>query len=212
MEVKKTGGARVGMFNATWPFATLKVNSSKLELSTGFMGNFVFRSEDISSIEPYGLIPFLGRGIKINHHVKTYNQKIIFWTFGSPHSLIEEIHETTFFDKKKSTIESSPSETKEQQTSNGLPIKTPIAIAIVIIWNVLLLGDFIIFFKEGTTGSPLGYGTVLATGMIFTITFLLLSSKWARKLILKEGYQIYGLKRSLYFIMVISGILCLSSF
>jgi len=65
MEIKKTGGARVGMFNATWPFATLKVNSSKLELSTGFMGKFVFRSEDISSIEPYGLIPFLGRGIKI---------------------------------------------------------------------------------------------------------------------------------------------------
>jgi len=44
MEVKKTGGARVGMFNATWQFATLKVDSSKLELSTGF---YIFRHKKI---------------------------------------------------------------------------------------------------------------------------------------------------------------------
>ena len=102
MEIKKTGGARVGMFNVTWPLATLKVNSRKLELSTRYLGNFIFRIEDISSIEPYEIIPIIGRGIKIIHYVKTYNPKIIFWTFGSPRSLIEEIQETTFLDKKTS--------------------------------------------------------------------------------------------------------------
>lgn len=211
MEVKKTGGARVGMFNTTWPFATLKVNSCKLELSTGFMGDFVFRSEDVSSIEPYGLIPIIGQGIRINHHVKSYNQKIIFWYLGNPHSLIEEIKETTFLDTKKSNSESSTPETSEQNFSNGFPIKKPIAIAIVVIWNVLLLSDFILFFKEGATGSPLGHGTMLATGLIFVIAFLLLVSKTARKILLKKGHQIHGLKRSLYFLMVISGILCLGS-
>lgn len=111
MEVKKTGGARVGIFNVTWPFATLKVNKFKLELSIGLIGSFIFRSEDISSIEPYGVIPFFGRGIKINHHVTSYNQKIVFWTLGSPNTLIKEIYKTGFFNKKINN-KSSYSETE----------------------------------------------------------------------------------------------------
>jgi hypothetical protein len=32
-EVKETGRARIGMANATWPFATLTVNREKLQLN-----------------------------------------------------------------------------------------------------------------------------------------------------------------------------------
>ena len=57
MEIKKTGGARIGMMNATWPFATLKVNKNRLELNATILGNLVFTPQDIISIESYGLVP-----------------------------------------------------------------------------------------------------------------------------------------------------------
>lgn len=97
MEIRKIGGARVGLFNVTWPFATLKVDLNTLELSTVFMGNYTFKSDDIISIKPYGVIPFMGRGIRINHQVKGYDPKIVFWTLGSPEKLIKKIHKTQFF-------------------------------------------------------------------------------------------------------------------
>jgi len=80
VEIKKTGGARIGMANATWPFATLKANKDRLELNATIIGTLVFKPNDIISIEPYGLIPFIGRGIRINHRVDKYKSKVIFWT------------------------------------------------------------------------------------------------------------------------------------
>lgn len=210
--IKKTGGARVGMFNATWPFATLKVNSNKLELSTGLMGNFIFRSNEIISIKPYGFIPIIGRGIKINHHKKSYNSKIIFWTLGSPETLIKEIEATQFFNHTKNNIGSNKTEEKYiEQHAEGFPIKFSSSILIIAIWNILLLYDFINFFSHSKTGSPLGLGTQLATGFILSTSILLLTSKYARKLILKKDQPFGNLKKSLYFIMAITGFLFLSS-
>lgn len=50
-ELKLTGGARIGMANATFPFATLKVNKDRLELNASIVGNIVFQPSDIISIE-----------------------------------------------------------------------------------------------------------------------------------------------------------------
>lgn len=213
MEIKKIGGARIGLFNATWPFATLKVDRNSLELSTGLMGNFIFSNKDISSIQPYGLIPIIGRGIKINHHKKSYNSKIIFWTLGSPESLIKEIETTQFFNKTAKNLEENGTKTKqnEPQHAEGFPLKLSASIVIVAIWNILLLSDFINFFSHRKTGSPLGLGAQLATGFILSTSILLLTSKHARKLILKKDQLIDNLKKTLYFIMAITGFLFLSS-
>jgi len=52
-----TGRARIGMANATWPFASLKVTKVRLDLNATIVGNLVFRPEDIISIEPYYMMP-----------------------------------------------------------------------------------------------------------------------------------------------------------
>ncbi|WP_295675034.1 hypothetical protein [uncultured Mucilaginibacter sp.] len=75
-EIRETGGARIGMANATWPMATLIVNQQTLQLKASILGDLVFKSSDIISIEPYTLIPVLGQGIKINHTVAGYNKKL----------------------------------------------------------------------------------------------------------------------------------------
>ena len=65
--------------NITWPFAQLKVTPSRLVLEAGFLGTYIFGPEQVTKIEPYGLIPFLGTKIRIHHRATGYPAKIIFW-------------------------------------------------------------------------------------------------------------------------------------
>jgi hypothetical protein len=206
-EIKKTGGARIGMMNATWPFATLKVNKNNLELNATILGKLVFTPQDIISIEPYGLIPVLGQGIKINHRVKSYNSKVIFWTMGNPRDLIKKIEGIGFLGNSSPMSEDLQIEINQTQNRGGFPIKTQAAILIVVVWNLLLSIDLYKLFTERVEGSPLGLGAKLAIGFIFITSILLLFTKFARKFILKEGREIDDIRKFIYFLMFICGFL-----
>ncbi|MBC8442064.1 MAG: hypothetical protein H8D87_20540 [Deltaproteobacteria bacterium] len=206
-EIKKTGGARIGMMTATWPFATLKVNKNTLELNATILGNLFFTPKDITSIEPYGLIPFLGQGIKINHRVKSYKSKVIFWTLGSPKELIKKIERIGFLGNSSIVPKDLQIEIDQKQKRGGFPIKTKAAILIVIIWNLLFSIDLLKLFREGLKGSPLGVGAQLAIGFVFLTSILLLTSKFVKKLLLKEGYEIDDIRKFIYFLMFICGFL-----
>lgn len=211
-EIKKTGGARIGIMNATWPFATLKVNKTKLELNATILGNLVFTPQDVISIEPYGFIPVLGQGIKINHRVKSYKSKVIFWTLGNPKDLINKIEKIGFLGNTSPVSEDLQIEIDQAQNKSGFPIKTQVAILIVVIWNLLFSIDLFKLFTKGVEGSPLGIGAKLAIGFIFIISILLLFSKFARKLILKEGREIDDIRKFIYFLMFICGFLFINIF
>jgi hypothetical protein len=90
-QLKIAGGLRFGMTNATWPLATLIVTKDKLILKAFMVGKYSFSKEDVISIEPYYDIPFIGRGIKINHKVIQYKGKVIFWSFKNPTEIINDI-------------------------------------------------------------------------------------------------------------------------
>jgi hypothetical protein len=76
-ELKETGGARIGMANATWPFANLTVNENRLTLNASIIGNLTFKPSDIISIETYSVIPLLGQGIRIHHRIEQMNNDIL---------------------------------------------------------------------------------------------------------------------------------------
>lgn len=88
------GGARIEIFNASYPLAKLIVTRNELKLNVLLLGKFVFKPEDVISIEPSIVIPFVGQGIKINHSVEEYKKKIIFWTFKNPEDVIQNIKNT----------------------------------------------------------------------------------------------------------------------
>ncbi|MDR3693686.1 hypothetical protein [Mucilaginibacter sp.] len=206
-EVKETGGARIGMANATWPLATLIVNQQTLQLKASIIGDLVFKPSDIIRIEPYTLIPVLGQGIKINHTVPGYNAKVIFWTFGSPEALIRKIAQTGFLVNANSIPADVAARVLITQTGGSFPVKTSAAIAIVLIWNVLFLYDIIGFFNGEHKGLPLGIGAQLALAFVFLISLLLLISVPVRSLILKPGKEINGIKSFLFFLMLITAVM-----
>ncbi len=201
-----TGGARIGMVNATWPFATLIVTKDKLELNASILGNFVFQPEDIISIDTYMMIPLLGQGIKINHRIANYNSKVIFWTIKDPSSVVNQIKQTGFLDNIDETISDADKlNIKQQQQAGVFPIKKSVSIAVIVLWNVLLFSDFVRFSNSDMKGMPLGIGSTIAVAMLFLIAVLMLISKDFSKLVLKEGKSVTDIKNFLYFIMFISG-------
>ena len=206
-----TGGARIGMANASYPFADLYVDKEILKINASIVGNLMFQPKDIISIEPYTFIPLIGQGIKINHRIENYNPKVIFWTFKNPNSVIGEIKKTGFLQNLNSEISSSDLEIIKKQIEGGFPLKKSVAIFFVIAWNLLFLSDIIPFFlKGGTEGSPIGNGMILAIGLIFASSILAITSEIFRKIILKENRNFEDIKKFAYFIALISGIMFIS--
>lgn len=202
-ELKKTGGARIGAVNATWPFATLTVTPEKLTINATILGNYVFKPSDIISIEPYSR--FLSQGIKINHKVASYKELIVFWSFGDSNELIKRIEQTGFLSNRMTFARELDEQISKAQNQGGFPIKRSAAIAIVVIWNVFFLMDFLNFFGGQKVGSPLGFGAQLALGTIIFVCLLLLTFEPARRIILKEGRTIEDIKLFVFFIMFLCG-------
>ena len=202
-ELRVTGGARIGRANATWPFATLTVNKDKLQLNATIIGNLVFKPDNIISIVPYS--GFISRGLKINHKVSEYNDPVVFWTFSSPVKLIKMIEQTGFLNNTGHLSKELEVSIARAQSQGGFPIRRSAAIAIVVIWNILFLIDFLNALGKKLDGPPLGHGAQLALGFILVICILLLTFEPARRLILKEGRTLADIKKFVYFIMFISG-------
>jgi len=201
--LKMTGGARIGMANATWPFATLTVTNDRLDLNASIIGNYSFTKDDIISIEPYYLIPFFGQGIKINHQIPKYKDKVIFWTFKNPNFVINEIKQTGFFDSCSLNADQDiKNQVIERQKQGGFPVRIPAVIAINIAWNIFFLIDIL---SIKTNDIPLGKGAAIALGFILLISVLSLISNDFRKLILKDGHDIKEISKFLYFLIFLCG-------
>ncbi|MBB6498359.1 hypothetical protein [Pedobacter cryoconitis] len=206
-EVKETGGARIGMANATWPFATLTVNNEKLQLNATILGNLIFKPGDIISIVPYSGL--MSSGLKINHNVPGYNDNVVFWTFSSPNEIIKKIEATGFLTNTIPLPADLEERITKTQSQGGFPLKTSAAIAIVVIWNILFLINFQNFFGESKVGPHLGLGPQLALGFMLLTCALLLTFEPARRLILKEGRTVDEIKKFIFFIMFICGFILL---
>ena len=198
-----TGGARIGMANATFPFAKLKVNQSKLELNATIIGNLVFSPKDIISIEPYQQGVLGGSGLKITHNVSEYEEKVIFLTFKNSEKVINEIRKTGFLDNTESENSQEYFQILRKQKQGGFPIKKPFAIGAVVIWNLLFALDFIKIFKNPSSDFIFGIGVKTAIGLLLTTAVFLLVSKSFRNLVLKEGRELDDIKTFLYFIILI---------
>lgn len=205
-KLKITGGARIGLANASWPFATLKVNKDKLELNASIVGNLEFQPKDIISIESYTKSSSLSKGLKINHRIANYNSEVIFWTYNDPLTVINQIRQTGFFDNTNSADNITETITiQQQQEIGGFPIKKNVAIGIVVLWNILIISDYMRTGTSNKKAMPIGNGMIIAVATLFLVSVLTLISKDFSKLILKEGKETEDIKRSLYFIILISG-------
>jgi hypothetical protein len=79
MAFSQIGGARLGLFNATWPLAKLVVDPAELELRV--LGiKFTFPKTSITKISVYSAL--FSKGLRIEHDGNTKAPRfVVFWTF-----------------------------------------------------------------------------------------------------------------------------------
>lgn len=206
-----TGGARIGRANASYPFAKLDVDKNVLKIDASIVGNLIFQAKDIIELKPYKSIPVIGNGIKIIHRIENYSSEVIFWTFKDPSFVLKEIEKTGFLSNTNSILSENDLEIIKKQGQGSFPIKKSAVIFFVVVWNLLFLWAFIpIFTNPQGKGFPIGIGANIALGFIFLSSILLLISKSFRTLILKEGRDFEDIKKFLYFIILVTGMLFIS--
>ncbi|MFZ6718574.1 hypothetical protein [Undibacterium sp. Ji49W] len=123
-----TGGSRIGWVNASWPFAKLNISRQKVVLTT--FGKYEFSSDQVVSFEPYGVIPVIASGIRINHNRPDYPDTIIFWCLGRRDTVLNSFAQCGFQACGKASAR-----------SQGMPMRWSVLIAMLLIWNVLFFLD-----------------------------------------------------------------------
>lgn len=187
------GGARIGWVNASWPFAKLTMSADKLSLAS--LGTYEFSPSQVVSVEPYGSIPLLASGLRINHNRADYPGKIVFWCMGNRDRVLAELRQIGF----------SPSG-RPAARAPGFPIRWSVVIAVIALWNVL-------FMLDGS--APLqsrgpGLFSVLALLALFALATAVRTSPRIQRVVLREGHQAGEIKAFLGLLQIVAGSLSLA--
>lgn len=76
--MKFRGGARLGIFNATWPFATLALDPKHLRLTV--LGTiYEFPKDEVQALEYYR--GWFSTGVRIIRGTAANPSHIVFWSF-----------------------------------------------------------------------------------------------------------------------------------
>jgi hypothetical protein len=86
-------------------------------------------------------------------------------------------------------------------------MKWPAAIAFIVNWNILFLGDMLGYFGKTDNRIPIGIGaqSALAFAFLFALATLLLEP--FSRLVLKQGRKAGDIKSFLLFLMLITGVM-----
>ena len=79
IEFSQIGGARLDIFNATWPFARITITKQMIELRC-FSKKYALEKNRIIGVREYNGI--LSKGLIIEHDRAEYPHHMVFWTFG----------------------------------------------------------------------------------------------------------------------------------
>jgi hypothetical protein len=196
--LKITGGARIGWFNATWPFAKLSASSQQLSISGIFIGSYNFSPDQIAAFEPFGFIPVLSSGVRIVHTVQDYPEKIIFWCFGSPQRLIQRITKIGF-------IPIAPR--AQVPHREGIAFRWSFLILAVVVWNALFILDGFVPWKES---KGLGLYSFLAVALLFLTALALKFSNRFQTWVIKPGRSIAEVRSVVVLVLVVSSIMLIA--
>ncbi|HWY78358.1 MAG TPA: hypothetical protein VN281_22275, partial [Verrucomicrobiae bacterium] len=124
----KSGGARIGWVNATWPLAQLSATSERLTIAVRFLGAYTFTPEQVSAVERYVIIPLIGWGIRVRHNAPDCPQRVIFWHWVDPEILLCGIREAGFVPAALGS---------NAPARRGIAFRWSAIIAAAVIWNGL---------------------------------------------------------------------------
>jgi hypothetical protein len=171
-EISFLGGARIGLANATWPFATLKAKKNKVTLRVLIFGTYSFSPEQVVNLETFR------RGVLIQHNVAEYPKHIVFWSVKNPVAVIEDVLSLGFLCKGV-----------VGKKRSGLSLK------LFPLFTFFLLLNLIFFYFDSMglivhSRHPLGIIDFFFLGLVLLFCLCLKYSKAFAKIFLNRGRHI----------------------
>jgi hypothetical protein len=192
---RTTGGARIGWVNANWPLAQLTVTSGTIEVSGKLLGTYTFTPEQVVEIEPYGVVPLIGRGIKILHGRPDYPASVIFWCFGSAERLVARIRGAGF-------IPSCP--VAAVPIRKGVPFRWSTVLLAIALWNALFLVERVVPWYPPPSPGPFA---LAALALAFAFVSGVLRSARLQSVVLKPGRSLGEIRAFLLLLQLVTGLL-----
>lgn len=192
-QISFTGGSLVGWVNASWPLAKLTISAEHIFLST--FGKYEFTPEQVVSIEPFGAIPFLASGIRINHNRLDYPSQVVFWCAGGRKKVLESFKKLNFHPQGIAS-----------QRPSGIALRWSAILTFLVIWNTLFL--FGMSSRNGPRDFP-GPFELIALISVFVFSTAAQSSATLQNMILREGRHIGEIKQFLRLLQLVTGMLSL---
>jgi len=193
----KTGGAQFGWVNASWPLAELSATSTRLTIAAKFLGTYSFAPEQVSAIERYVIVPVFAWGIRVRHQLANYPQRIIFWSLGSPETILAGIRNSGF-------LPTGPQ--SRFRTARGIPLRWSAVIGLILVWNIL----FILPHALPLPAARWFYLLPLLGAVALSLAAF--SSPGLQRIILKPGRAVGEIKPLLSLVAFVSGLLAIILF
>lgn len=196
-----TGGARIGLVNYTWPLAKLIATADRLTVSTTMfglfgMGTYSFSKDQVLSIERYGWIPLIGEGIRINHSVADYPEKIVFWC--RPTSVLAGLTGIGFSSAHAS------SKKPQRPSPRGFPLRWTPLIVLGVIWNLLIGFERVAYTNGVPSPGPL---SLTALWIVFGVCIATIRLPNVQALFLKPGRKFEEVKPIFLLVATVTGIM-----
>lgn len=186
------GGARVGSLSAPWPFAQLTATPQELRLHVRFFGDYAFAPNQLAALTEGS--SWFSRGVQLHHGRADAPSPLVFCSSRSPHEILAGIRNAGFV-PSASSLPSPPS---------GRPVRLPFAIAAIVLWNALLLGDF---FSTGKFVPLPGLLSLAGLGLVLFSTLALLRKPGWGRFVLQPGREVGEIRPHLKLLAVISAFL-----
>lgn len=191
------GSGRIGYVNFSWPFVTLSATKDSLEISTIFDSCSFSRSQVISleKVQPF---PLIGGGVRVVHEVPDYPERVIFW--GGPDAVLAAISSVGFLP------EAEPASIPGHRVSRGLPFRVWPLVAVVLAWNLLTVGDFLLESGLPSLPGPLSFIAVL---LVLLLCLTALRFRKVQNVLLKPGRAFGEIRNVVILLAVITAVLAL---
>lgn len=180
-----TGGARVGWFKASWPFATLTARPGILTIAALFAGTYEFTPDQVANLEISG---GWRPGLRIHHNRADVPERLIFYSFGSSQKVLQKILEAGFLPAAAASIPLPP---------RGVPFRWTTLIAVMVLWNTL--GLLSMGWHHSLEPGPL---TMIPLGLVAVFSWGLLYIPSWRKVILRPGRHFEEIRAMVCFVAI----------
>ena len=186
-----TGGARIGPFQATWPFGRLSISTGQLTISLAFAGRCTFAPAEVARLERCGIA---SNGIRIVHTRSDCPETAIFWCGARVERVLDAATRAGFHAR----LPSPPS-------GRGMPFRWIAIAQVVVAWSVLGVLDQAL--RPWSVQTPPGTMMLAALGMLLGAAFAVQISEAARTWALKPGRSVAEVAPLLRVLQLVGGFL-----